>query len=189
MIQFWLTDIFQLGWNHQLVSMSFQFNLLNYTQHFCQTHSYPTVQCFATWWFSMIFQMYNDILKEDGLGIIFQRIGSISYPPWKLTIRPWKYRPSKGNFIHLPTIHFQVLLLILQKSHSQPPGMLLKPWKTVGSTTISTGFLTGFLKHQQYFDISKLQVMNIPVMYEISMIWYCLQWFNDYQGIEFDSWC
>ncbi len=36
---------------------------------------------------------------------------------------------------------------MLQKSHSQPPGMVLKPVVNKGIFTISTGFLAGFLNH------------------------------------------
>ena len=55
---------------------------------------------------------------------------------------------------HLPPIyHFQVLLLMIQKSNSQPPYGYIKPWQIMGvqlPTFPSTGEFTGFLNHQQY---------------------------------------
>ena len=55
---------------------------------------------------------------------------------------------STGNFeFRLPTIDFQGILLMVQKSHSQPPGIYRNLVKLCKETTILTR-LAGFLNHE-----------------------------------------
>ena len=51
-----------------------------------------------------------------------------------------------------PAIVIEILLMV-QKSHSQPPGMLLKPCKSWDKLPTSTGDFTGFLNHQHYHSL------------------------------------
>ena len=67
-----------------------------------------------------------------------------------------------GFPLDLTSFRVFILLLMVQKSHSQPPGMMLKPWDSGSKLPTSTGEFTGFLHHPSWSMVSMV-IVTSPV--------------------------
>ena len=134
---------YSLHTSHPVVILVYKYNICLYIYIYHYHGLLITYQSFAKW-SSHRFQCFN----------LDAFTNADTWKLWPSTQRKSQLHSSKcleGFSVDARSLwlSFFPILLVIKASHSQPPGMVLKPDVNNGINYLSLNWLEGFLNHQQ----------------------------------------